>query len=308
MVAIQAQIQALLIATKVGIMGGFNIGSGIEVIKPLVFSREVEKVEGFITACKLCLKLKMREITIEEQIQWILLYVQEKLANVWKENLLEDLESKEVEFKLAGEFLLELKKEFGREDKELIKVVELKRIEQEGRTIEKFVQKFRRAVRGSRYQKRALVEEFKKGMSGRIRRKLMETENPSFSIEQQYKHTPNLDCYWRENRKDKKRLRERRERRERENQGQKQQRRSNQEGKLQLLLPQVWFRRQEISQQRITLGPALMERIKRTNVMMVRNLIQGSRRRKDPIVMDVDRGINYYSCEGFGYLAQNCRK
>ena len=75
MVAIQAQIQALLIATKVGIMGGFNIGSGIEVIKPLVFSREVEKVEGFITACKLCLKLKMREITIEEQIQWILLYV-----------------------------------------------------------------------------------------------------------------------------------------------------------------------------------------------------------------------------------------
>ena len=29
---------------------------------------------------------------------------------MWKENLLEDLESEEVEFKLAREFLLELKK------------------------------------------------------------------------------------------------------------------------------------------------------------------------------------------------------
>ena len=47
--------------------------------------------------------------------------------NVWKKNLLEDLESEEVEFRSAGEFLLELKKEFGGEDEELVKIVKLKK-------------------------------------------------------------------------------------------------------------------------------------------------------------------------------------
>jgi len=57
--------------------------------------------------------------------------------------------------------LLELKKEFRGIDKELVKVVELKKVEQIGRTIEKFVQEFRKVVRGSGYQRRVL-EEFKR--------------------------------------------------------------------------------------------------------------------------------------------------
>jgi len=44
-----------------------------------------------------------------------------------------------VEFELAEEFLLELKKEFGEEDEESIKVAELKRVEQERRTMEEFI-------------------------------------------------------------------------------------------------------------------------------------------------------------------------
>jgi len=97
---------------------------------------------------------------------------------------LEDLESEEVEYKLAGEFLLELKKKFGEGDKELVKVAELRKIEQGKRTIEEFVQKFWRAVRDSGYEGRALVEEFKRGMNETIRKKLMEAERPSTSIEQ----------------------------------------------------------------------------------------------------------------------------
>jgi len=56
--------------------------------------------------------------------------------------LLEDLELGEVEFGLVGKFLLELKEEAGRGDKESVKVAELRRIEQEGRTMGEFLQKF----------------------------------------------------------------------------------------------------------------------------------------------------------------------
>ena len=48
---------------------------------------------------------------------------------IWKENILEDLEMKKTEFGSVGEFLLELRKEFREEDKELVKVAELRRVE-----------------------------------------------------------------------------------------------------------------------------------------------------------------------------------
>ena len=55
-------------------------------------------------ACRLYLRIKMRGATIEEQIQWILSYIQEGLADIWKENILEDLEAEEMEFESVGEY------------------------------------------------------------------------------------------------------------------------------------------------------------------------------------------------------------
>ena len=98
--------------------------------------------------------------------------------------MLEDLEVGEIEYKSAGEFLTGLKKKFGGEDKKMVKVAKLKRLEQGERTMEKFVQEFRRVARESGYERRSQVEEFKREMSEAIRRKLMEAERLSLSIEQ----------------------------------------------------------------------------------------------------------------------------
>jgi len=57
-------------------------------------------------------------------------------------------------------------------------------VEQAGRTMEEFIQQFRRVVRGSRYEESALVKEFKRGINEVIRRKLMEAERMPTSIEQ----------------------------------------------------------------------------------------------------------------------------
>ena len=48
---------------------------------------------------------------------------------IWKENILENLETGILKFKTVGEFLKEIKKKFGEGDKESVKVVELKKVE-----------------------------------------------------------------------------------------------------------------------------------------------------------------------------------
>ena len=94
------------------------------------------------------------------------------------------MESGNLEYETVEEFLAVVRKELGGEDKKVVKVVELIRLEQEGRTMEEFVQEFRRAARGSSYKGRLLLEEFKRVMNGVIRQKLIEVEKPLTSIEQ----------------------------------------------------------------------------------------------------------------------------
>ena len=56
-----------------------------------------------------------------------------------------------MKYEIAGEFLADIKKEFVGGDKEMIKVVELRMLKQGSKTMEEFVQKFRRAARKSGY-------------------------------------------------------------------------------------------------------------------------------------------------------------
>jgi len=140
---------------------GGGTSATTEVAKLQTFNGTLSKVSGFIEACKLYLRMRLRESSVEEQIQWILSYVQDRSADIWKENIIEELETGEIEFESAGEFLTEIRKEFGGGDEESVKVAELKKIKQEGKTMEEFVQDFKRTARGSGYERRPLIEEFK---------------------------------------------------------------------------------------------------------------------------------------------------
>jgi len=129
---LQVQIQVLLAAQGTASRVG-------EVARLQMFDGSSEKVPGFVTACKLYIRMKMRRVVVEEQIQWILSYIQRGLADIWKKNTLEDLEGDSLEYETAGEFFADIKRKFGGEDEETAKVVEIKGIEQRGKTMEEFV-------------------------------------------------------------------------------------------------------------------------------------------------------------------------
>ena len=190
---------------------GSNMGPHIEVAKPAIFNGETGKVRGFVTTCRLYLRMKIREAMVEEQVFWILSHIQGGSADIWKENIIEELESGEVKYELAEEFLIGLKKEFGGGEEESGKGVELRKLEQGGKTMDKFMQEFKRVARGSGYEGRPLIEEFKRGINGGIRRKLIEAENLPASIEQWYKRATALDRNWRKSRREKERLRGKKE-------------------------------------------------------------------------------------------------
>jgi len=73
---------------------------------------------------------------------------------------LEDLEVEVLEYEMSREFLADLRKEFWKEE-EIVKAVELRRLEQGRKIMEEFIQEFRRVARESKYKRRPLTEKFK---------------------------------------------------------------------------------------------------------------------------------------------------
>jgi len=93
-----------------------------------------------------------------------------------------------------------MREEFGEFDEESRKVNELRLLVQGSRTCDEYVQIFKRTARGSGYEGRALVEEFKRGLNRVIRRRLAEAEIPPTTITEWQERAVKLDHNMRQSR------------------------------------------------------------------------------------------------------------
>ena len=130
----------------------------------------------FINVVHLYIRMKITKEAATTQVTWVLSYVQGGIAEVWKDNLLDELAKKESEMELAEQLFTKIRDDFEETLEEKRKIEQLRTIEQGGRTCDEYVQKFKKVTRGSGYKRRPLIKEFKRGLSGNIRKKLVEAE------------------------------------------------------------------------------------------------------------------------------------
>ena len=150
--------------------------SKVEVARPQVFSGKMEEVSVFVNTACLYIRMKMTEETVATQVAWVLSYVQGGVAEAWKDNLLDELAKEESEVESAEQLFTKIRNNFGETSEEERKIEQLRTIEQRGRLCDKYVQEFKKVTRRSGYERRPLIEEFKRGLNGAIRRKLAEAE------------------------------------------------------------------------------------------------------------------------------------
>jgi len=112
---------------------------------------------------------------------------------MWKDNVLDKIAKGTSDVKTIEELFEKMKEEFGEFDKESRKADELRLLVQGPRTCNEYVQEFRRAARGSGYEGRALIDEFKRGLNVTIKRKLVEAESPPSTITEWQERVVKLD-------------------------------------------------------------------------------------------------------------------
>ena len=150
--------------------------SKVEVTRPQVFSGRIEEVSAFVNVAYLYIKMKMTEEAAATQVAWVLSYVQREIVEAWKDNLLDELAKRKSKVESVEQLFTKIRNDFGETLEEERKIEQLRTIEQGGRIYDEYVQKFKKIARGSSYEGRPLIKEFKRGLNGSIRRKLAEAK------------------------------------------------------------------------------------------------------------------------------------
>jgi len=166
----------------------------------------MEEVSAFINAACIYIRMKMTEEAAITQVAWVLSYVQGGIAEAWKDNLMDKLAKGESEVETVEQLFSKIRNDFRKTSEEERKIEQLRMIEQEGRTCDKYVQEFKKVARGSGYKGRPLIEEFKKGLNGAIRRKLAEAEELPSTIGEWQERVVRLDRNQRQSRTEKRML------------------------------------------------------------------------------------------------------
>jgi len=154
----------------------------VEVARPQVFSGRMKEVSHINECAHLYIRMKMTEEAVATQVAWVLSYVQRGIAEAWKDNLLDELAKGESEVELAEQLFTKIRNDFGETSEEERKIEQLRTIEQGERTCDEYVQEFKKVARGSGYEERPLIKEFKRELNRSIRRKLAEAKEPPTTI------------------------------------------------------------------------------------------------------------------------------
>jgi len=136
-------------------------GSRMEVARSQIFSGRMEEVSVFVNVARLYIRMKMMEDVAATQVAWVLSYVQGGIAEAWKDNLLNELAKEESEVESVEQLFTKIRNDFGEMSEEERKIEQLRTIKQGGRTCDKYMQEFKKVTRGSGYEGRPLIEEFK---------------------------------------------------------------------------------------------------------------------------------------------------
>ena len=175
-------------------------GSRVEVARPQVFNGKMEEVSTFINAACIYIRMKMTEEVATIQVAWVLSYVQGGIAEAWKDNLMDELSKGDSEVETVEQLFSKIRNDFGETLEEERKIEQLWTIEQGGRTYDEYVQEFKKVARGSGYEGRPLIKEFKRGLNRVIRRKLAEAEEPPTTIGEWQERAVRLDRNQRQSR------------------------------------------------------------------------------------------------------------
>jgi len=166
----------------------------------------MEEVSTFINVACIYIRMKIMDEAATTQVAWVLSYVQGGVAEAWKDNLMNELAKGESEVDTVETLFTKIRNDFGETLEEERKIEQLRTIEQEGRTCDKYVQVFKKVARGSSYEGRPLIEEFKRELSGAIKRKLVEVEEPPTTIGEWQERAVRLDRNQRQSRVEKRML------------------------------------------------------------------------------------------------------